>query len=62
MGLGKGIIFTLTNEKVFQMKRTVKTSVVTHDEFFFILGSSELRLRAQNKEFYSNFGVAAGIF
>jgi len=59
---GKGLIFSLTAEKTFKMKKDPRVGVYTPDTFFLIFGSSELRLKYTEKKFYSNFGVANGTF
>ena len=62
IGYGKGIIFSLTHNRSFVMKRDPRTAVLTYDDFFFIFGNSELRLKSQEKKFFSNFGVANSTF
>lgn len=37
-------------------------TVNTYDSFFFILGSSELRLKSGSNKFFSNFGIANSTF
>lgn len=61
-GVGRGFLFNLTFDKSFQMRKDAKNLVMTYDEFFFLFGNSELRLRSQEKKFFSNFGVANSTF
>ena len=61
-GYGKGFLFNLNIEKVFQTKKDFKYPMFTYDEFFFIFGNAELRLKSRDKIFYSNFETANGIF
>jgi hypothetical protein len=59
---GKGFLFTLTAEKSFPMRADPKQSTTTYDHFFFILGNAEIRLRAGEKKFFSNFGISTSTF
>lgn len=36
--------------------------VVSYDDFFFIFGNSELRIKTQERKLFSNFAVAASTF
>lgn len=44
------------------MKKDPRTPVLTYDDYFFIFGNSELRLKSQEKKFFSNFGVSNSTF
>lgn len=62
IGFGKGFIFNLTNLQVFPLRKDPKMSVLTFDDYFFIFGNSELRLKPSEKKFFTNFGVANSTF
>jgi hypothetical protein len=36
--------------------------VLIHDDFYFIFGNAEMRIKVHEKKFFSNFGVAASTF
>jgi len=44
------------------MRKDAKSTVLEYDEFFFIFGKTELRLKIQEKKFFSNFGVTQCVF
>jgi len=44
------------------MKKDPRMPVVSYDDFFFIFGNSEIRLKTQERKIFSNFGVAASTF
>lgn len=62
IGYGRGFIFNLTKFKVFQLRREPKMPVLTFDDYFFIFGNSELRLKPSERKFFTNFGVANSSF
>ena len=60
--IGKGFLFNLSLGKKFPLKKDPKMPVLTYDEFFFLFGNSEIRIKSQEKKMYSNFGVSAAMF
>jgi hypothetical protein len=44
------------------MKKDPKIPVVSYDDFFFIFGNSEIRLKTQERKLFSNFATAASTF
>jgi hypothetical protein len=56
------VLFSVTNRLTFKMKKDPKMPVVSYDDFFFIFGNSEIRLKTQEKKLFSNFAVAASTF
>ena len=60
--IGKGFMFNLSLNKRFPLKKDPKMPVLTYDEFFFLFGNSEVRIKSQEKKMYSNFGVSAAMF
>jgi hypothetical protein len=45
MGVGKGILFSVTKEQVFHVKNQASMGIMSYDDFFFIFGNSEIRIR-----------------
>jgi hypothetical protein len=61
-GRGKGFLFSLTLEKVFKQKIDARQGVTTYDNFYYIFGNAEIRIRTQEKKVFSNFGIATSTF
>jgi hypothetical protein len=57
----KGLILSITNEKVFKLKPNNKQATI-YDEFFLIFGNSELRFKTGEGKLFSNLGVNNGYF
>jgi len=64
-----GLIFALTNNKIFELHTPVTNPTTNrafrgmiYDEFFMIWGNAEVRIRANDKILFSNFGIAASFF
>lgn len=51
-----GLIFSVTNRKVFELLKS-NCKAITYDDYFVIFGSSELRLKTQDTKVFSNFGI-----
>ena len=51
-----GLILSLTYKRTFPI--FVGKRSVTHDDYFLIVGNSEIRLRHGDNKFFTNFGVA----
>ena len=47
---------------MFKRRKEPKAGVSTYDSYFLIFGNSEIRIRAQEKKVYSNFGITASTF
>lgn len=62
VGYGRGFLFSLTHAKTFAMKKDPRMPVLGYDDFFFVFGNSEIRIKTQEKKMFSNFGVAAATF
>jgi hypothetical protein len=56
-----GVILSLTNRLVFEPAEKNRR-VVTYDEFYLIVGNSEIRIRTQETTVFSNFGISNGYF
>ena len=61
-GYGKGILLSLTHEKVCNMKKPAGYRVLTYDDYFFIFGNSEIRIKNQEKKCFSNYGISTSAF
>ena len=51
---------SITREKVFSVLD--KKRSVNYDNFFFIFGNSEIRLKHGEMKVFSNFGIANGFY
>ena len=51
---------SLTNGVSFELKPKMKP--VTFDDYFIIMGNSELRIKFQDDKIFSNFGLNNGFF
>lgn len=58
----KGFLFSLDNLRIYSPKADNQYPVVSYDDYFLIIGNSELRIRVNEKKIYSHFGVSNGIF
>ena len=56
-----GLIFSLTNKKVFELRELNKRAIA-YDDFFLIVGNSEIRLKSQDKKLFSNFAISNGYY
>lgn len=56
-----GLIISLTNREYFTLVEKNRRAI-TYDDFYLIFGNSEIRLRSQDKELFSNFGISNGYF
>ena len=60
---GNGCLFSVTHERVFRLKiNQDKFGVLPYDDYYFMLGNSEIRLKTGEKKVYSNFGILASAF
>lgn len=65
---GRGFLFSITDSKVYHIKKDPRKAVVNYDDYFFILGNAELRLRQEKKEdrqraiVFSTLGTASTTF
>ena len=59
---GKGFLFSVTGKKVYQMRAQPRHPVVGYDNYFFLFGNAEIRLKSQEKKVFSNFGIATSTF
>jgi len=57
-----GLIFSLTNRKVFKLKENCSKRAIAYDDFFLIIGNSEVRLKSQDKKVFSNFAISNGYY
>ncbi len=51
-----GLIFSLTNRKVFDLM-VPNTRAISYDDFYLIFGNSEVRIKHQDNKVFSNFAV-----
>lgn len=58
----QGFLFNLTRQKTFQIRKTTKSSVLPYDDFYFIFGNSEMRIKPTEMKLFSNFGVNNSTF
>lgn len=56
----EGIIISLTNRKVFNVQKGKKP--ITYDNFYFIIGNSEIRLKHGETKVFCNFGINNGYY
>lgn len=59
---GRGFLFSLTGRKVYPLRTQPKLPVVSYDNYFFLFGNAEIRLKSQEKKVFSNFGIANSTF
>lgn len=59
---GKGFLFSVTGKKVYHIRSDPKLPVVSYDNYYFIFGNAEIRLKSQEKKVFSNFGIANSTF
>jgi hypothetical protein len=57
---GCGFLASLTNRRVYPLAASKKA--LTYDPIFLIFGNSEVRVSADRREVYSNFGVTSGVY
>jgi hypothetical protein len=55
------LLISITNREVFELTETNRRGVV-YDDYFFIIGNSEMRLKPSDRKFFSNFGLGNGYF
>ena len=55
-----GLLLSLTERRAFKLQPGKRS--VTHDDYFVIFGNSEVRLKTQMMQFYTNFGVGSGFY
>lgn len=58
----KGFLFSFENLTTYLPKADNQHPVATYDDYFLVIGNSEIRIRAHEKKIYSNFGANNGIF
>jgi hypothetical protein len=64
----RGVIMCLTNQKAYFPKTTDDQGnpkahqVVAYDDYYYILGNSEIRLRSNEKKLFANFGIGNAYF
>jgi len=56
-----GLIFSLTNRKIFEPLERNRRAVA-YDDYFLIFGNSELRLKSQETKVFSNFAISNGYY
>jgi hypothetical protein len=59
---GKGLLMSITDEKVYRVREDPKLPVMPFDSYYYILGNAEIRLKSQEKKIFSNFGIANSTF
>jgi hypothetical protein len=52
---GHGILFSLWGRKAFELR---EKRAISYDDYFLILGNSELRIKTGEYRLFSNFGIA----
>jgi hypothetical protein len=57
-----GVLFSLTKNKWFNLKKEENCKVLTYDEYYLIYGNSEIRIRDGEFQVYSSFGGNSGYF
>ncbi len=60
--LGKGFLFSSATQKVYPLKTDAKFPVITYDQYYFIFGNSEIRIKTQDRTLFSNFGILSSTF
>ena len=55
------LLISVTNKEVFELMEPNKRGT-NYDDYYFVLGSSELRVKSGDKMFFSNFGIANSSF
>ena len=54
-------LVSIPNKEVFELVEPNKKGA-TYDDFYFVLGNSELRVKSGEKTLFSNFGIANSAF
>ena len=54
-------LVSIHNKEVFELVEPNKKGA-TYDDFYFVLGNSELRVKSGEKTLFSNFGIANSAF
>ena len=55
-------MFNIRERYIFPMKEVPHCEVAKYDEYYFILGNSELRIKNGELKLFSNFGVSTSAF
>lgn len=55
------LLFCVTNRQTYELIEANRRGIA-YDEFFFIIGNSELRIKFSDKKFFSNFGINNSFF
>jgi hypothetical protein len=58
----RGFLFSLTLNRSFPVRKNTKSSVQPYDDYFFIFGNSEMRIKPTEMKLFSNFGVQNSTF
>lgn len=59
---GKGLLINLNYEMCYKVRENPRLPVTSYDQYFFILGNAEIRIRSQEQRMFSNFGIANSTF
>jgi hypothetical protein len=57
-----GTLFSLTNKRYFYLKNEPKAKVLTYDQYYIIFGNSEIRMKNDKNECYTNFATGNAYF
>ena len=57
-----GFLFSLSLSKCFKQRMDARQAVTTYDNFYYIFGNAEIRIRTQERKVFSNFGIATSTF
>ena len=56
-----GLIISISSKSFFELREKNRRAIA-YDDFFLIIGNSEIRLKTQDKKLFSNFGVSNSFY